>query len=248
MRIAKGLLITGLLLGSTLAMAAQPKASASNNVDTNLITTYKQTKLTPAQVLDRLKQGNKRYQSGQSEKYDQRQLSKQAAQKGQAPLAFVFSCVDSRSVPDVIFDQPVGSMFVSRIAGNVVSTDVLGSMEFATKYAGTKLVVIMGHTKCGAVAGACAGVDTPDKLKKMLGKIKPAVDRVASQVKKKNCGDMKQIDAMAKRNVINQMKTLLANSPALADMQKTGKIKLVGAMHDIKTGQVTFFNIQGDDV
>ena len=176
----------------------------------------KQHNLTPNEVLERLQQGNYRYVHGKALKYNNRKLGAMGAKKGQAPLAFIFSCVDSRSVPEMVFNQPPGSLFVSRIAGNVISPDVLGSMEFATKYAGTRLVVIMGHTQCGAVAGACAKVSDPKNLNKLLKKIRPAVGEVAAMHKGKlNCDDPKEINEIAKENVIIQMQQLLKKSKAL---------------------------------
>ena len=177
-------------------------------------------------------------------KYDQRALSCLASEQGQAPYAFVFSCVDSRSIPEVVFDQPVGALFVARIAGNVVSTDVLGSMEFATAHAGTKLLIVMGHTQCGAVAGACHAVDHPSSLKALLSKITLAVKQVHQREGKAfSCDKPATINAIARQNVVDQVHALYENSPALAKMIRSGKIKVVGAMHNIKTGRVRFFNV-----
>ncbi len=236
-------------LSALLLSASSLAFAASNDTSNHLITSYVQNKLTPAQVLQQLQQGNQRYRDGKSIDYNQRQLGKKTSQKGQSPYAFIFSCVDSRSVPETIFNQPVGSLFVSRIAGNVVSPDVIGSMEFATKYAGSKLVVIMGHTQCGAVAGACSKVDKPAKLGQLLDKIQPAVQQTASAAKGKlDCNNNSDVDAIAKQNVLNQMKALLSGSPTLAAMVKNGKITLIGAVHNINNGDVTFFNSDGSSV
>ncbi|MDF1797301.1 MAG: carbonic anhydrase [Coxiellaceae bacterium] len=229
-----------LACATNVLFAAQPDKA----VKQHLVTSQQQSSLSAQDVLHQLKQGNHRYTYGATVKYNQRQISQLASKKGQAPYAFIFSCVDSRSVPEVIFDQPVGAMFVSRIAGNVISTDVLGSMEFATKYAGSKLVVIMGHTQCGAVAGACSAVDKPQQLNLLLSKIQPAVKQFAKH-KKPDCSNMTDIDQIAKQNVVNQMHALLKNSQALAKMVREHKILLVGAMHNIKTGNVSFFSLDG---
>ncbi|MDF1654635.1 MAG: carbonic anhydrase [Coxiellaceae bacterium] len=243
MRKLTTILSAAVLSCAAASLFATEQAKPSNQ---HLVTADIQKTLPATDALNRLKKGNQRYASGTTVKYNQRQLSQLASQKGQAPYAFIFNCVDSRSVPEVIFDQPVGAMFVSRIAGNVVSPDVLGSMEFATKYAGSKLVVIMGHTQCGAVAGACSGVDKPQQLNMLLKKIDPAVQQIAKAKKGAlDCKNMTEIDQIAKQNVLNQMQALLKNSKALANMVDQHKILLVGAMHNIKTGKVDFFNLKG---
>ncbi|MDF1760834.1 MAG: carbonic anhydrase [Coxiellaceae bacterium] len=228
------------------SVASLYAADQAKPANPHLVTAETQKTLSAEDVLTQLKQGNQRYTKGETVKYNQRQLSQLASHKGQAPYAFIFNCVDSRSVPEVVFDQPVGAMFVSRIAGNVIGTDVLGSMEFSTKYAGSKLVVIMGHTQCGAVAGACSKVNKPAQLNKLLMKIDPAVQQIAKQHKAPlDCKNMTEVNQIAKQNVLNQMRALLQNSKSLAKMVDQHKILLVGAMHDIKTGQVDFFNIDG---
>lgn len=215
----------------------------------HLITAERQQQLTAEQVLTKLQKGNQRYVNGTNVVYNQKTLSKLAAQHGQAPLAFIFSCVDSRSIPEAVFDQPKGSLFVSRIAGNVIGPDVLGSMEFAAKYAGSKLVVIMGHTRCGAVAGSCSGVNTPPHLDGLLAKIKPAVDQYKQQNKGKvDCANMTDVDGIAKQNVLDQMQDLMKDCPALSEMVTSKQIMLVGAMHDLKTGKVSFFDINGKNI
>lgn len=239
-------------LSATLLYCITTTALANHHTQPatkHLVTTELQNKLSAKDALNLLKKGNQRYLSGTTVTYNQHELGKLTGKKGQAPYAFIFSCVDSRSIPEVVFDQPLGALFVSRIAGNVISTDVLGSMEFATKYAGTKLVVIMGHTKCGAVAGACSAVDKPPQLGALLSKIQPAVQQYTQQHKKKpDCGNTTQVDSIAKQNVLKQMQALHQNSPALADMISKNKIMLVGAMHNIKTGKVDFFDKDGKAV
>lgn len=238
------------LAAATLA-ATMTTALADHHTTTSnqhFVSSAKQQQLSAQQVLQTLEQGNQRYVSGKTIHYNQRNLGNLASKKGQAPLAFVFNCVDSRSVPEVIFNQPVGSLFVSRIAGNVIDNHVLGSMEFATKYAGSKLVVVMGHTQCGAVAGACKGVKNPEKLKGLLNKIKPAVKQVAEKNgHKPTCND-KEVNQIAKQNVIDQMHALVKDSPTLGKMVKDKKIMLVGAMHNLTTGKVQFFNSSGKKI
>ena len=152
--------------------------------------------------------------------------------------------------PEFIFDQPNGALFVSRIAGNIINREVLGSMEFATQYVGTKLIVVMGHTQCGAIAGACSNVNKPENLHHLLQKTKPAVEQEKQKLGKKtlNCQDAHVIDDIATQNVINQMKGIVKQSPATAKLIKEGKVKLVGATHNIRSGRVTFFNVNGKSI
>ncbi len=241
MRYFKGL-ISIILLVTTVVVYAENNSHAKG-----FISSYKQQHITPNEAIQKLVSGNERYVSGKERNIDNRVLSRLAAKKGQAPFAFVFNCVDSRSTPEILFDQPVGALFVSRIAGNVVSPDVLGSMEFATQYAGSKLIVVMGHTQCGAVVGACSNVNEPGNLDQLLNKIRPAIQQTEKRLGKKklNCNDKHVIDEIAKQNVLDQMIDIYRESPATARLVRKGKIKIIGAMHNIKTGKVTFFNDQG---
>ncbi|MCW5590068.1 MAG: carbonic anhydrase [Legionellales bacterium] len=219
-------------------------ASVNLNALANVITVEQQQALTPQQVLTQLMNGNEKFVKDELDKKDHSLILKHNAQ-GQYPFAFIFNCVDSRSVPELLFDQVPGNIFVGRIAGNVVSNDVLGSMEFATQVAGAKLIVVMGHTQCGAVAGACNNVELGN-LTGLLSKIKPAVTIVKDQEKNNfNCKSLSTIDAIAKQNVLEQMNYIVKNSEIIANLINEKKIILVGAMHDIKSGKVSFFDIQG---
>ena len=235
---------------SVIGFTAVQATAASDTVLSSVPTTELQSKLTPEQVLDLLKAGNGRYTSGKSVNYNQQKLSADAGNQGQAPLAFIFGCVDSRVIPEDVFNQPSGTLFVSRIAGNVVSPDVLGSMEFATKYAGTKLIVVMGHSQCGAVVGACKGVDNPpNALKGLLAKIAPAIKKVQSEEGDSfSCSSDTTINAIIKQNVVDEVNALIQQSPALAQMVKDKKIAVVGAVNNIVSGKVTFFDAKGDEV
>ena len=239
-----------LVIGFVALGCLSPITFASDAGEKQLKQAYDESnQSTPASVLKVLKLGNDRYLNNQSVDFDQRAKSKQASKDGQAPDAFIFSCVDSRSIPEVIFNQPLGKMFVGRIAGNVLDKNAIGSIEFATQYAGTKLVVIMGHTGCGAVIGACSNVDKPRNLKKLLRKIKPAVNEYkADHGGAVNCDKAKQIDAITKQNVLNQMQYLLKTSRATQKLVDKGQVKVVGAMHNLKTGQVTFLDGQGNPI
>lgn len=210
--------------------------------DDYLVTKAVQEKLSPAQVIDQLKAGNARYVAHQDIQYPNRQIEQAAADQGQAPLAFIVSCVDARSTPEIVFNQPQSTLFVGRAAGNVVSPDLLGSIEFAAIHAGTKLIVVMGHTHCGAVAGACAGVNKPKNLDALLKKIQPAVEDIRAKTGDLDCSDEQALADIEKQNVIKQMAALKQSSPPLAELISSGKVKMVGAMHDLGTGKVTFFD------
>lgn len=212
-------------------------------------TQEKQSTLTPQRALELLKEGNKRFLSNTMRDYDFAKEMKKTTQKGQHPIAVILSCIDSRSIPEFLFDQGLGNLFVSRIAGNVADKDLLGSMEFATKLAGSKLVVVMGHTHCGAVVGACTTRAQTDlyNLNALLIKIKPAVMHVKNAEKNTfSCKKELTIEQITKQNVLNQMQYVKNNSPVIAQQLKDKQINLVGAMHNIKTGNVEFFDAQGE--
>lgn len=208
-------------------------------------TQQKQAKLTPEMVLKQLKEGNQRFMSGQMRNYNYLKDMKKTSYKGQFPKAIIFNCIDSRSIAETLFDQGLGNIFVSRIAGNVSSSDVVGGMEFATQMAGASLIVVMGHTHCGAVQGACLGGAKGD-LGILLDKIKPAVETLESSASKPlQCKDMNTVDKIAKLNVVNQIKQV-KSSPVIRDLMKSKQIEVVGAMHDISSGKVEFFDASGN--
>ncbi|MGA2655264.1 MAG: carbonic anhydrase, partial [Gammaproteobacteria bacterium] len=206
-----------------------------------------QKKETPAEVLDSLKRGNARFVNQETRDIDYRLIKSYAARAGQYPYATILSCMDSRSIPEVLFNQPPGNLFVIRIAGNVVNDDVLASMEYANQYVGSKLIVVMGHTGCGAAKSACSTHGT-GHLITLLEKIKPAVNSVAKSEKLKNCKSDDFINKTVKQNIINQMKIIESQSPALLQLIKNKKIMLVGAIHHLETNKVTFFDLDGKDL
>lgn len=208
-----------------------------------MITQTKETQamMTPESALQALKEGNQRFQ--ENIKLD-RNLQEQVAQtsKGQYPFATVLSCIDSRVPAEMVFDQGIGDIFSARIAGNFVNKDILGSMEFACKLAGTKLIVVLGHTACGAVKGACDDAKLGN-LTGMLENIKPAVDAVAepADASKRNSQNIEFVNEVATKNVELTIERIKAESPVLADMNDNGEIEIVGAMYDIHSGAVTFY-------
>ena len=200
-----------------------------------------QAKMTPELSLQFLKEGNLRFQKNLKAN---RNLLEQVndTSDGQFPFATILSCIDSRVSSELIFDQGLGDIFSARIAGNFVNDDILGSMEFACKLAGTKLIVVLGHTACGAVKGACDDAKL-GKLTGMLNKIKPAVNAVASpeDTTLRNSTNIEFVNNVAEKNVHLTMKKIIEESDVLAEMQNNGEIKIVGGMYDINTGAVTFY-------
>lgn len=203
------------------------------------ITQAKQQEMTPKQALQRLKDGNQRFLTNQEIARD---FLKQAHQSsyGQYPFAVVLNCMDSRSVPEFIFDQGLADLFTLRVAGNVLNEDILGSMEFATKAAGARIIVVLAHTSCGAVAGACNGVKL-GHLTDVLDKIQPAVQMSMKEQGTKNCSDAKLVDDIAKTNALLVVKEIQERSPLLKELVKSKSVGIIAGVHDIRTGQVTFF-------
>src|SRR5690606_35727333 len=152
------------------------------------------------------------------------------------------SCIDSRVSAELVFDQGLGDIFSVRIAGNFINQDILGSMEFACKLSGTKLLVVLGHTGCGAIKGACDDVQLGN-LTAMLSKLKPAVDAVEEPLdaNQRNSKNIEFVDAVSKKNVELAIERIHAESPILSEMEKKGEIMIVGGMYDVNTGEVTFF-------
>jgi carbonic anhydrase len=200
-----------------------------------------QATMTPELSLQFLKEGNLRFQKNLK---TNRNLLEQVndTSDGQFPFATILSCIDSRVSSELIFDQGLGDIFSARIAGNFVNDDILGSMEFACKLAGTKLIVVLGHTACGAVKGACDDAKL-GKLTGMLNKIKPAVNAVTSpeDASLRNSSNIEFVNNVAEKNVQLTMKKIIEDSDVLAEMQNNGEIKIVGGMYDINTGAVTFY-------
>ena len=203
-------------------------------------------KLTPDAALQILEQGNTRFVNNQTKRRDLLRQAKGTAKYGQFPFAVILSCMDSRGSAELLFDQGIGDVFSIRVAGNVIDTDQLGSMEFATKAVGSKVVLVMGHTACGAVAGACRQVELGN-LTALLHKIEPAVSTFKSQHEGKvNCDDYAQIDQIAKLNVMNMLQSIKDKSSIIKEQAEKHEIMLVGGMQDLRTGKVIFFDEQGN--
>jgi carbonic anhydrase len=193
---------------------------------------------TPDEAVAALMAGNERFVTGNTLNQD---FGKQIAKtrEDQKPYATILSCLDSRIPPEIVFDQGIGDIFVGRVAGNVESVNMVGSFEFAAAVKGVKLIVVMGHTSCGAVAGACQDVKLGN-LTALLGEIQPAVELVRKEHPGENVCASPIVDDISAANVNETIKGIREMSPVITDLEKQGKLKVVGAMYDISTGAVTF--------
>lgn len=198
-----------------------------------------QSQLTPDKAKALLLEGNKRFVSNQKLDRNLLQQVTETAQ-GQYPFAIILSCIDSRTSTELIFDQGMGDIFSARIAGNIVNEDILGSMEFACKVAGSKLVVVLGHTKCGAIKGACDQVELGN-LTGLINKIKPSVDAVDSEGER-NSKNMAFVEKVAEVNVARMTEEIKQRSSILQEMLNNGEIGIVGGMYNVETGVVEFYN------
>jgi carbonic anhydrase len=203
------------------------------------LTKEMQAQLTPLGSLDLLKEGNKRFVSNLKVNRNLLQQVNETAD-GQYPFAFILSCIDSRTSAELIFDQGLGDIFSCRIAGNVLNDDIIGSMEFACKMAGSKVIVVLGHTKCGAVKCACENVRL-GKLTGLLTKLKPAVEAEKWTLNDRSSANPTFVENVARLNVSETVNQIPKSSPILADLIKTGNIILVGAMYNVETGVVEFY-------
>ena len=199
-----------------------------------------QAAITPNKAIELLKEGNQRFVASNMANRDLLDQVNDTA-SGQYPFATVLSCIDSRVSAELIFDQGVGDIFSARVAGNIVNEDLLGSIEFACKLAGTKVLVILGHTACGAVKGACDGAKLGN-LTILLDKIMPAVNAVSqpSDAGQRNSKNIDFVNDVAVKNVHMTIENTRNMSPVLKEMEDNGEIKIVGAMYDINNGKVTF--------
>ena len=200
-----------------------------------------QAAISPNRAIQLLKEGNQRFQS--NKEVDRNLLAQVSdTSTGQYPFATILHCVDSRVSAELVFDQGIGDIFSIRIAGNFVNEDILGSMEFTCKLAGTKVIVVLGHTACGAVKGACDDAKLGN-LTTLLSKLKPAVEAVEepTDTSERNSGNIEFVNNVAEKNVYMTIANIRAQSPVLEEMENQGEIKIVGAMYDIKDGSVTFY-------
>jgi carbonic anhydrase len=228
-------------LGASFALtatAAVGTGAFSEVAYADALTKAQRDKLTPDAILALMKKGNKRFTSGQMKDYNY--LAQQrASAAGQYPVAVLLSCIDSRAPAETIMDLRIGDIFNTRMAGNIENGDVLGGMEFACKLMGSKVVLVMGHTSCGAIKGAIDNAELGN-LTGLLAKIKPAVAATV-YTGERTSKNYPFVDAVARKNVELTIAGIRKDSPVLAGMESSGTIKIAGAMYDLATGVIDFF-------
>jgi len=232
------IILTGCNKEELKTISQQPDGNKHLNSD--VITQDKQKQLTPDSVLQSFKDGNKRFVEG---KLMQRDYSKQVAQtsQGQYPEAIVLSCIDSRVPVEIVFDRGIGDIFVARVAGNVADADVLGSMEYSCKVSGAKLILVLGHSNCGAIKSAIDDVKLGN-ITGLLDKIQPSVKSFSDYSGDKSSKNYKFVDMVGKKNVNETINVIRKNSPILKEMEDKGEIKIAGAFYDIETGKIEFLD------
>lgn len=195
--------------------------------------------LTPEKALQILKDGNQRFINNLKANRNLLQQVNETAE-GQFPFATILSCIDSRTSAELVFDQGLGDIFSIRIAGNVLNEDILGSMEFATKVVGTKIIVVLGHTKCGAIIGACNHVEMGN-LTTLLKKVEPAMAHERVTTENRTGSNPLFVQNVTELNVHLTIARIRSESPIIAGMEKEGLIRIVGAMYNVETGEVSFY-------
>jgi len=234
------LLLMSLAFTAVVA-AALPFGARADTHGFGVQTAASQAALSPDAALALLKAGNQRFLDGDMVERDlEEQVRATAA--GQYPHSIVLSCIDSRVPPELVFDQGLGDIFTPRIAGNFVDEELLGSMEFAAAVAGSKAIVVLGHTECGAVKGACDGV-VLGNLTTTLSHLHPAVQAVPGFESARTSANAAFVNAVAHENVRQTVVNILERSAVLKDLADQGKLKVVGAMYDVATGEVTFLDV-----
>ena len=198
-----------------------------------------QSAITPSMAIDILKEGNKRFMNNLKAN---RNLLEQANETsdGQHPFAVILSCIDSRTSAELIFDQGLGDIFSIRIAGNIINEDILGSMEFACKVAGSKIIVVLGHSKCGAIKGACDQVELGN-LTGLLHKIQPAIQNERTEIDNRSSSNAAFVEKVAELNVAHTVASIRERSPILDELIASGEVGILGGMHNLSNGEVTFF-------
>src|SRR5947207_2737550 len=225
--------------GSATALGIFSGGFLSEHAYADALTKAQRDEMSPSEIIDVMKKGNERFRSGvrQNRNYLNEQ---KASASGQYPAAVWLSCIDSRAPAEVIMDLGLGDIFNCRVAGNVANPDILGSMEFACKLAGAKVVLVMGHTACGAIKGAIDNAELGN-LTGLLDKIKPAV-QATSYSGERSAKNYGFVDAVARKNVELTVDDIRNHSPVLAGLEKSGTIKLAGAMYNLETAAVEFFD------
>jgi carbonic anhydrase len=219
---------------------AVPMASGFELTEGAVMTETSQSEMSPDQALERLREGNARFVAGQQTPSDLR-AEVRATATGQHPFGVVLSCLDSRVPVETVFDQGIGDLFVGRVAGNIVDDQMLGSIEFATAAAGSKLVVVMGHTACGAVKGACDNVDL-GHINALVEAIRPSVEAETPEGETCNSSDSELVNRVSAHNVTRTIDEIRERSEILRELEASGQIRIVGAIYSLETGQVDFMD------
>ena len=233
-------LVLALVFAPTAMAQSHDSMSHSDRDLTLALTAETQAALTPMGVIQLLKDGNQRFLDGQPLERDFLTQVQQTAE-GQYPMAAILGCIDSRVPHEIIFDKGVGDVFSARVAGNFVNTDILGSLEFATAAAGSKVIVVLGHTECGAVKGACDNVELGN-LTSTLANIAPAVYAVTDVEGERSSANKDFVQAVAHENVHQTVRNIVERSPVIRGLVESGDLIVIGAMHDVRTGAVTFYD------
>jgi carbonic anhydrase len=251
---SKTVIVATAIMGVVCFFSCQNSASSKNNtlagagsmatlpaqqpLRERVLTAEEQKALTPDTVMERLKEGNKRFVNNNVTARDHSAMVRNAA-AAQYPKAVILSCVDSRIPVEDVFDKGIGDLFVARVAGNFVNEDILGSMEFGCKVSGAKLILVLGHESCGAIKAAIDNVQLGN-ITAMITKIKPAVVKSQKFSGDKTSKNAAFVEDVAKNNVLNTIETIRSKSPVLKEMADKGEIKIVGAYYNLKSGEVIF--------
>jgi len=233
-------LVLGLFIMTACAQKEMETETTSVQLSSDVMTAEDQEEITPEQIIQGLKEGNERYVNNNLTPRDLQSQVKATA-SGQFPEAIIISCVDSRVPVEHVFDKGVGDIFVARVAGNFSNEDILGSSEFATAVAGSKVVVVMGHESCGAVKAAIDGVEMGN-ITAMLDKIEPAIEMTQNFDGEQSTSNNDYVTEVVNNNVINTIAEMRENSPIIAELERNGEVVIAGAFYDLDTGKVTFLD------
>lgn len=227
----------GCLLGSAPFLASAARAEP---LECAVFTPERQAETSPADAIARLVEGNRRFVEGRTVNCD---LIAQvrATSAHQAPIAAVVGCIDSRVPPELVFDQRIGDIFCARVAGNFVNADILGSLEYAVEVAGAKAIVVLGHSSCGAIKSAIAGVEMGN-ITGMLENIEPALSALDDADGPRDPADKHQVAKVAEANARLAVEAIAARSPILRELAETGQLRIVAAIHDVTTGEVAWLS------
>jgi len=221
-------------------MTDKSMADNKSEHEQHVLTKKSQAELSPKDVIKLLQEGNQRFVDGNLIDWDYRHEQSDTSE-GQYPAAIVLGCIDSRAPAEIIFNLRIGDIFNARVAGNVIDEDIAGSMEYACKVAGSKIILVLGHTNCGAVKGAIDQVEL-GILTKLLAKIKPAIDAVQNVEGERTTKNSVFVNAVARMNVLQTIENIREISPLLKEMEDNNEIDIVGAMYDVGSGKVELFN------